>query len=140
MSHTITGRTAAVALLMVGFSTAMPARASDPLSLREATIQSETKARLTLQSHISSKLNEPDDIITATLAEPIYVDGEMVLPRGAEFQGRIIKVAPAKRGQRSSHLSINFERVVTASGQVPISAQVTAIDDWDKEETIKADD
>ena len=64
----------------------------------------------------------------------------MVLPRGAEFQGRIIKIAPAKRGQRSSHLSINFESVVTASGRMPISAQVTAIDDWDKEETIKADD
>ena len=139
MSHSITGRTAA-ALLMLGLSTAMLARASDPLPLREATIQSETKARLTLQSRISSKLSEPDDVIIATLAEPIYVEGEMVLPRGAEFRGRIIKVAPAKRGQRSSHLSINFERIITTSGQVPISAQVTAIDDWDKEETIKADD
>src|SRR6266849_1918080 len=111
MSHAITGRTA-VALLMVGLSTTMPARASDPQPLREATIQSETKARLTLQSRISSKLSESGDVIIATLAEPIYVDGEMVLPRGAEFHGRIIKVAPAKRGQRSSHLSINFERVV----------------------------
>ena len=60
MSHSITGRTAA-ALLMLGLSTAMLARASDPLPLREATIQSETKARLTLQSRISSKLSEPDD-------------------------------------------------------------------------------
>jgi hypothetical protein len=140
MSHSITRRTAAVALLMVGFSTAIPARGRDPQPPREATIQSESKARLILQSHISSKLSEPGDIITATLAEPIYVEGEMVLPRGAEFRGRIIKVAPAKRGQRSSHLSINLESVVTASGQMPISAQVTAIDDWDKEETIKAND
>jgi hypothetical protein len=139
MSHSITRRTAAVALLMVGLSTAIPAFGRDPRQLREATIQSETKARLTLQSHINTKLSEAGDIISATLAEPIYVEGEMVLPRGAEFHGRIIKVAPAKRGQRSAHLSINFECVVTTSGQVPISAQVTAIDDWDKEETIKAD-
>ena len=140
MSHSITRRATAVTLLMVGFSTAIPARDRDPQPLREATIQSETRARLTLQSRINSKLSEPDDIITATLAEPIFGEGEIVLPRGAEFQGRIMKIAPAKRGQRSSHLSINFESVVTASGRMPISAQVTAIDDWDKEETIKADE
>lgn len=139
MSHSITRRTAAVALLMVGLSTAIPACGRDPQQLREATIQSETKARLTLQSHINTKLSEAGDSISATLAEPIYVEGEMVLPRGAEFYGRIVTIAPAKRGQRSAHLSINFERVVTASGTLPISAQVTEIDDWDREETIKAD-
>ena len=85
MSHAITRRTAAVALLMVGLSTAMPARGRDPQPPREATIQSESKARLILQSHISSKLSEPGDIITATLAEPIYGEGEMVLPRGLKL-------------------------------------------------------
>ena len=139
MSHTITSRTPAVALLIGCLCTAIPARANYPQPLREATIQTETKARLTLQSPISSKISEAEDIVTATLREPIYVEGEMVLPRGTEFHGRITKIAPAKRGQRSSHMSINFERIVTPSGAVPISAQVTAIDDWDKDETIKAD-
>jgi hypothetical protein len=139
MSKTITRRIAAVALLTVVLTAAIPARASDPQPLREATIQAETKARLTLQSQINSKLSETGDTITATLAEPIFVEGEMVLARGAEFHGRIVTIAPAKRGQRSSSMSITFERVSTASGSVPISAQVTAIDDWDKEETIKAD-
>jgi hypothetical protein len=139
MSHIIKRPTVAVALLAVILSAALPTRANDPLPLRDATIQAETRARLTLQSQINSKLSEPGDIITATLTEPIYVEGEMVLARGAEFHGRIVAIAPAKRGQRSSSMSITFERVVTPSGSVPISAQVTAIDDWDKEETIKAD-
>ena len=139
MSHSITRRTAAVALLIGCLCTAIPARGNDPQPLRQATIQAETKARLTLQSQINSKLSEAGDVITAALAEPIYVEGEMVLARGAEFQGRIVAISPAKRGQRTSSMSINFDRVVTPSGAVLISAQVTAIDDWDKEETIKAD-
>lgn len=139
MSHSITSRTTAIALLMGCLLNATPARGSDPLSIREATIEPETKARLTLQSQISSKLSEAGDVITATLTEPIYVEGAMVLPRGAEFDGRIIQIAPAKRGQRSSHISITFDRVVSPAGAIPITAQVTAIDDWDKEETIKAD-
>lgn len=105
---------------------------------RQVTIESETKTRLTLQSEINSKLSETGDTITATLTEPLYVDGQLILQRGTEFRGQIAKIAPAKRGQRSSHMSIDLNHIVTASGDVPISAQVTAIDDWDREESIKA--
>ena len=138
MSHTVARRTAAVAVMVLSLQHITVAGIEDPPLPPEVTIPSETKARLTLQSPINSKLSEVDDIVTATLAEPIYVDGELVLPRGTEFHGRIVDIAPAKRVQRSSHLSISFERVITPTGAAPISAQVTAIDDWDKEETIKA--
>ena len=139
MSRTIASKTVAVALMVVSLHQVLLAGNEGPQPVREVTIPSETKARLTLQSPINSKLSEVDDIVTATLVEPIYVEGELVLPRGTEFHGRIVNVAPARRVQRSSHMSISFERVITPSGLVPISAQVTAIDDWDKEETIKAD-
>jgi hypothetical protein len=124
---------------MVVISTTLFAQTGDPPALREATIQPETRAQLTLQSQISSKLNEAGDTITATLAEPIYVEGDLVLARGATFHGRIVAISPARRGQRRSNISIEFERVVTPAGKVPIAAQVTAIDDWDREQTIKAD-
>lgn len=139
MSLSIARRIAAIALLIGPFCAPIPAHGNDPWPLKEATIQPETKARLLLQSPINSKLSEAGDLVTATLADPIHVEGDMVLPRGTEFQGRIVKSAPAKRGQRSSHMSIAFERVVTPSGVVPITAQVTQIDDWDREESIKAD-
>jgi len=109
-----------------------------PGNVKVVTIKPETTARLTLQSPINSKLSETGDFVTATLAEPIYVDDELVIPRGAEFQGRIIALSKARRIQRSSSISIAFERLITPSGiTVPISAQVTAIDDWDHEESLK---
>lgn len=139
MALTIARRTVVVALIVASLQQVLFAGNEGPRPAREATIPAETKARLTLKTRINSKLSEVDDVVTATLAEPIYVEGELVLSRGTEFHGRIVSIAPAKRVQRSSHISISFERVVTPSGTAPISAQVTAIDDWDNEETRKAD-
>lgn len=141
MKPSTTRRVVALALLIASLqqvSLAQNANERNAPADRQATIPSETMIRLTLGSQLNSKLNEPGDIITATLTEPFYVDGQLVLRRGTEFRGRIAKVAPAKRGQRSSHMSIDFDHIVTPSGDMPIVARVIAIDDWDREESIKA--
>ncbi len=138
MSRSITRRIVAVALLIASLQQVSLAQDASGPADHQVTIIAETRARLTLRSDLNSKLSEAGDIITATLAEPIYVDGQLVLQRGTEFRGRVTKVAPAKRGQRSSHMSIDFEHILAPSGEVSISAQVTAIDDWDREESIKA--
>jgi hypothetical protein len=106
---------------------------------REATIEPETKAKLILQSRLSSKLSEPGDPISAVLDEPIYVNGQLVLPRGTEFIGRVTQVTPAKRGQKQGTIAIAFERVALSWGDEPVSVVVTAVDDWDKNEKLNAD-
>lgn len=111
-----------------------------PQAAREATIQPETKAKIILQSRLSSKLSEVGDPVTAVLDEPIYVDGQLVLPRGTEFHGRVTQVTPAKRGQKGGNIGIAFERVSMSWGDEPVSVIVTSVDDWDKNEKLKADD
>src|ERR1044071_8039160 len=66
---------------------------------RETIIEPETKAKLVLQTRLSSKLSEAGDLVIAVLDEPIYVDNQMVMPRGTEFRGRVVAVTPARRGQ-----------------------------------------
>jgi hypothetical protein len=141
MFHSITRQTVVFALLMASLQQISPAQAQAPVpqSDREVTVQPGATARLRLQSEINSKLSEEGDIITATVAEPVYVDGRLVLARGVEFHGRVVRVAPAKHGQRSAHISIVFENIVTQSGEAPIAALVTAIDDWGRDEKLKAD-
>jgi hypothetical protein len=107
---------------------------------REATIQPETKARIVLQTRLSSKLNEVGDQVTAVLDEPINVDDQLVLQRGTEFHGRVTAVTPAKRGQKSATLALTFERIAMPWGDEPVSVVLTAIDDWDKNEKLKAND
>jgi len=115
---------------------AVPAR---PQAAREATIPTETKAKTILQTRLSSKLSEAGDPVTAVLEEPIYVDGQLVLPRGTEFRGRVTQVTPAKRGQKSGSIAIAFERVSMSWGDEPVSVVVTSVDDWDKNEKLNAD-
>lgn len=106
---------------------------------REATIEVGTKARLVLQSQLSSKLNEVGDPVTASLVEPIYIQGLLVMPRDALFQGRVTSVKPAGRSQKSAQMSIVFEKVLTPWGDEAVSVILTAIDDWDKNEKLKPD-
>lgn len=130
-------RFSAIFLCLVIMLAAVPAL---PQAAREATIEPETKARIILQSHLSSKLNEPGDTITAVLDEPIYVNTLMVLPRGTEFHGRITEVKPAGRGLKSAQMSIIFDRLAMPWGEEPIAVAFTSIDDWDKNEKMKAND
>lgn len=124
---------ALLAMLVIGAAPAFPQAA------REATIEPETKAKLILQSRLSSKLSEPGDPISAVLDEPLFVNGQLVLPRGTEFLGRVTQVTPAKRGQKGGSIAIAFERVALSWGEEAVSVVVTAVDDWDKNEKLNAD-
>lgn len=110
-----------------------------PQAAREATIEPETKARIVLQSQLNSKLNEPGDFVSAVLYEPIYVNGQLVLPRGTEFHGRVTEVSTAGRMQKNGKITIIFERIAMPWGEEPVSVVITAIDDWEAEQKYKAD-
>ena len=121
-------------ILMVG--SAVPGRSQ---AAKQATIEPETKAQLVLQSRLNSKLNEVGDTITAVLYEPIYADGQLVMPRGTEFHGRVASVKPAGRGQKSAQMTIVFDKVAMPWGEEPVGIVITAIDDWNRDQKLKAD-
>jgi hypothetical protein len=110
-----------------------------PQAARTATIEPGTKAQIVLQTHLSSKLNEVGDHITAVLYEPVYVNGLLVLPRGTEFHGRVASVKPARRGQKSAQMTIVFEQIAMPWGEEPANVLITAIDDWAQDKKLKAD-
>ena len=106
---------------------------------REATIEVGAKAQLVLQSRLSSKLSEVGDPVIATLAEPISVNGLQVMPRDAEFHGRVVSVKAAGRAHKSAQMNIIFETVLTPWGEERVSVLITAIDDWDNNKKLRPD-
>jgi hypothetical protein len=127
---------AAMLVIMVALSTTV-ARAQ---AAREVTIEPETKAKLILQTRLSSKLNEVGDPLTAVLDEPLYVGNDMVIPRGTEFRGRVTAVKAAGRGQKAGNIAIAFERLSMPWGDEQVFIALAGIDDWDKNEKLKAND
>lgn len=125
-----------IALCVVIAASTAPGRAQ---AAREATIEPDTKAKIVLQTRLSSKLSEPGDPVTAVLDEPLLVNGQIVLPRGTEFLGRVTQVTAAKRGQKGGSIAIAFERIGMPWGAEPVSVVVTSVDDWDKNEKLNAD-
>ncbi|HVG20535.1 MAG TPA: hypothetical protein VNI02_15905, partial [Blastocatellia bacterium] len=125
---------------LILFAMTLSAAPAYSQAAREATIEPETKAKVVLQTRLSSKLSEVGDTISAVIDEPLYVNSQLVIPRGTEFHGRVTSVTPAKRGHKAATLAIAFERIAMPWGEEPVSVVLTSIDDWDKNEKRKADD
>ncbi len=130
----------AIATAMLITLVALSAAAARPQAAREVTIEPETKAKLILQTRLSSKLSEAGDPVTAVLDEPIYVGNDLVIPRGTEFRGRVTAVKAAGRGQKAGSLALTFEKVAMPWGDEQVFIVLAGIDDWDKNEKLKAND
>ena len=100
-----------------------------------------TQARLSLQTRLSSKINEVGDEITAILYEPVRSsDGKTLIPRGTEFAGRVAQVQAAGRMQKQATMTIVFDSMQMSYGSEKISTIVTAIDDYANDEKYRAKD
>ncbi len=122
-------------ILILLLSTIAVAQTPDTL-----TIAAGTQARLELVTPLSSKMNEVGDEVEATLERSIVVDGRTVLRKGTVFYGRVTQVSAAGRPQRQGSLTIAFDRVETIYGDLPVQLRLRSIDDYSREEKLRADD
>jgi hypothetical protein len=91
-----------------------------PLTL---TIPAETLATVQLLSGIHTRFTRVDDPIKAQLLQPVVIDGKVALPSGTLLDGRVTRVRPAGRVNRSAELSVRFDQVMLPDGDVePITA------------------
>lgn len=130
-------------LLLAAFAmVSVPARAQDderPARDINMVVAQGASARLSLQTQLSSKINEVGDEVIAVLYEAVRSeDGRTAIPRGTEFIGRVTQVQAAKRPQREASMTIVFETMRMSYGTEKISTVVTAIDDYGNDEKLKA--
>jgi hypothetical protein len=98
-------------------------------------------AKISLQSQLSSKLNEVGDEVIGVLYEPVRgSDGRVAIPRGTEFVGRVTQVQAAKRPQKEATMTITFETMRMSYGTEKIATIVTAIDDYANDEKMRSKD
>jgi hypothetical protein len=65
---------------------------------------------------LNSDRNQPGDIFTATLAQPVVVDGIVVAQRGQTVMGRVAEAKKAGRVEGTSRLGLQLTAITLADG------------------------
>jgi hypothetical protein len=97
-----------------------PAPAPPPPPIPEphtVTIPAGTMLNVRLSQGLSSDRNHPGDTFSATLDQPLVVDGFVLAERGARAEGRVVEAEQAGRVKGVSSLSIQLTRLTTSDGQ-----------------------
>lgn len=108
-------------------------------SAQGSVIPEGTEIQLSLSEPLSSKLNEPGDLVIATLRRDIVADGYTLLRQGTEFIGRVTLAQPAKRPLKGGQLHITFERVKIDGREQKLSAVIKSASDFSRDEKVKGD-
>ncbi|HXI40480.1 MAG TPA: hypothetical protein VNH83_10900 [Bryobacteraceae bacterium] len=90
----------------------------------QVTLRSGTLLSTRTVEGLSSERNQVGDTFTATLEQPLSVDGWVIAERGAHLEGKIVQSQRAGRVKGQSDLAIELTQLVTSDGQrVPIETE-----------------
>lgn len=80
------------------------------------TVQEGTTIRASLETTLSTKSARVGDRFSASVREPIYVNGKEAIPYGARVDGRVSEVHPPGRTHGVGKIDIAFESIQLPSG------------------------
>lgn len=101
-----------------------PVEPPPPPPARKVTLDVGTVLSVRLIETVSSDRNHAGDTFTASLDEPVVVDGLVIAEKGARVEGRIVDTAQAGRVKGLSAINLELTTLMTSDGQrVPISTE-----------------
>ncbi len=116
----------------IAFVCALSIIAAPLLAAQEAHIgvPSGTRATIALRGWLSSADANVGDAFEAELVNDIFVEGQLVVPAGATFVGRVAEVERARSRSRGGKLTLVIDRLVSGDGDsAPALATVTGVAD-----------
>jgi len=88
-----------------------------PPAPRRVTVPAGSRLSVRTQNTLSTERNFAGDTFSASLAEPLVVDGFVIAEKGAEVEGRIVRSEKAGRVEGVSNLAVELVRLHTSDGQ-----------------------
>jgi hypothetical protein len=105
--------TGGAALLAVALTVGAVTYANRP---ELVTLPQQTPIHVTLDQSVSSDQSQPGDHFTATVAEPVVVDGKTVIPQGSHAEGLVVDARKSGRLMGRARLQLALQ-TVEVSGQ-----------------------
>jgi hypothetical protein len=96
---------------------AAPEAPPAPRQPQHVTIPAGTVITVRLAETVSSEKNQPGDAFSATLDQPLIVEGLAIAERGARVQGKIVDAVRAGRVKGVAQLSLQLLKLHTSDGQ-----------------------
>jgi hypothetical protein len=93
-----------------GASSSKPAREAPPRP-RPIVVPAETVISVVLDEPVGSKISTPGQTFTATVREPVEVDGRVAVPKGARATGIVRDAKPAGRFKGGATLELTLASI-----------------------------
>ena len=105
----------------------------------EGRLDTGTDIQVRLEQSLSSRTARLEDRVDASVAQPVRVDGRVVIPTGTRVRGIVQAAEPAERPAKSGRLDLMFDSLTLPDGsRVDIRSRVISIkEDIDRSETLK---
>ena len=93
------------------------------------TIPAETLVKARLISGMHTLVSHVNDPVSAEMTEPVYINGQMALPKGTLFDGHITSIRHPSWMRHDGEIAFRFDHVTLPDGHVvPVSAIITHLD------------
>jgi hypothetical protein len=111
-----------------GVSPTAPTKSDFPLSAKaqSVTIAEGTPITVRTETALSTKSAKTGDAFTATLAEPIVIEGKVIAPRGSAVEGRVVNSDPGGRVKGVAILSVRLTQLRVGNRAVEINTGIIA--------------
>ncbi len=98
-----------------------PAPSAVPAAPATIELPAGTNIRVRLDQDLGSKISQPGDSFTATVADDVVVNGQTAIARGARADGTVIDAKALGKFKGGALLVVKLERVTTNYGSYPVS-------------------
>lgn len=103
--------------------------AARPLRGRVVVAPAGSRFDVSIVTTLSSGISRVGDIVSASVASPLIVGADVVIPAGSQIVGQVVNAVPARRFKAGAGgiLELRFTSVQTPDGQrYPLSASIDA--------------
>ena len=86
------------------------------LDVKPVTLPAQSLVKIVLTTPVDSGKSKEDDVVQYRVVEDVMVDGRIVIPAGAEGQGRVAVVSSAGRLGKDGRIVIDFGKIASLDG------------------------
>lgn len=93
-----------------------PGNGAPGSSFGDVTVPAGTRLQLVLQTPLASDTSRVEQPVSATLAEPVTLDGTTVFPAGSRVTGRVVDAGRSGKVRGRARLAVRFDGIVSPDG------------------------